>query len=112
MLPLPVLAETDYMIRRRVGAHSARRLLAAVAAATYEVAQMSPNVLRRAIAFDERYADLDLGLADASVMAVAEYHDLPILTFDFAHFRATKSANGPWRLVVDEHQLAAAVKRR
>lgn len=112
VLPLPVLVETDYMIRRRVGAHSARRLLAAVAADSYEVAQMSPSVLRRAIEFDQRYADLDLGLADTSVMAVAERHELPILTFDFADFRATEAAGGAWRLVVDEKQFAAALKRR
>jgi len=36
------------------------------------------------------------------VMAVAEQRDLPILTFDFEHFRATRPRDGYWRLVVDE----------
>ncbi|HET7574165.1 MAG TPA: hypothetical protein VFJ99_03530, partial [Solirubrobacterales bacterium] len=52
---------------------------------------------------DELYADLDLGFVDTCVMAIAERHQLPILTFDFTDFRATESASGPWRLVIDEH---------
>ena len=36
------------------------------------------------------------------MMAVAERHNLPILTFDFEHFRATQPRHGSWRLVVDE----------
>jgi hypothetical protein len=35
-------------------------------------------------------------------MAIAERHELPIFTFDFADFRATESASGPWRLAIDE----------
>ena len=109
-MPLPVLTETDHMIRRRVGVRSARRFLAAVAAGGHEIAYMSPALLRRAVEIDERYADLDLGLADTSVMAVAEHQELPIFTFDFADFRATESASGPWRLLVDEAQLEAALR--
>ena len=37
-------------------------------------------------------------------MAVAEQRDLPILTFDFKHFRATRPCDGYWRLVVDENR--------
>jgi hypothetical protein len=46
--------------------------------------------------------DLNLGLVDACVMAFAERHELPILTFDFTDFRATESAADPWRLAIDE----------
>lgn len=111
VVPLPVLTETDYMIRTRVGAHAGRRLLAAIAAGSYEVAFLSPGLLRRAVEIDERHAGLDLGLADASVMAVAERHELPILTFDFADFRAAAPEGGVWPLVVDEAQLARALQR-
>lgn len=112
VVPLPVLTEADYMIRTRVGAYGARRLLAAISAGRYEVAFLSPGLLRRAVEIDERHADLQLGLADASVMAVAERHELPILTFDFADFRATEPVDGgAWPLVVDEVQLARAIER-
>lgn len=45
-------------------------------------------------------------------MALAERHELPILTFDFAHFRATKPARGHWKLVVDEARYTESLARR
>jgi hypothetical protein len=111
VLPLPVVTETDHLIRRRVGDHAARRFLAAIAAGSYEVAYMSPGLFRRAVEIDDQHGDLNLGLADASVMAVAERNELPILTFDFADFRATAPAQGHWRLLLSEDQLAQAIKR-
>lgn len=100
-----VLAESDYLLRARVGVRSARHLLAAVVAGTHSSAFVSPGLLRRASELDSQYADLELGLVDASIMAYAERHDLPILTFDFRDFRATSSERGPWRLVLSEKQL-------
>ena len=50
------------------------------------------------------HAALGLGYADATVMAIAEREQLPILTFDFPHFRATQSKHGYWELVIDEHR--------
>ena len=100
-----VLAETDNLMRRRGAAHSARGLLAATVSGAHRTAFLSPGLLRRAAELDAHYADLNLGLVDASIMAYAERHDLPILTFDFRDFRATKSARGPWRLVLSEEQL-------
>ena len=60
---------------------------------------------------DAGFADLDLGLVDSAVMAIAERQDLPILTFDFEHFRATRPASGYWRLVVDEGRYLEATGR-
>ena len=100
-----VLVETDTLLRRRGFADSARRLLAAVDSGLHRAAFLSPGLLSRAAELDARYADLDLGLVDASIMAYAERHDLPILTFDFRDFRATESSRGPWRLVLSERQL-------
>jgi predicted nucleic acid-binding protein len=100
-----VLAETDYMLRSRVGPRSGRALIAAAATGAHTPAFLSPALLRRAAELDAGYAELQLGLVDASIMAYAERHDLPILTFDFRDFRATTSAHGPWRLVLTEEQL-------
>ncbi len=102
VIPSFVLAETDYLLRSRVGIETARMFLRAVASAQHSVAYMTIELLRRAADIDARYADLDLGLADASVMAVAEREDAPVLTFDFEDFRAAPSDAGPWPLVVDE----------
>ncbi len=90
-----VLAETDYMLRERVGAASARALLDAVAGGTHTAAYLSPGLLSRAAELDAQYADLGLGLVDASIMAYAERHRLPILSFDFRDFRATDLRRRP-----------------
>jgi predicted nucleic acid-binding protein len=96
------------MLRARVGARSARLFAAALVRGDHRAAYLTARLLERAVEIDERFADLDLGLVDASIMAYAERHDLPILTFDFKHFRATAPATGHWRLVMDESQYARA----
>lgn len=102
VLPSPVLVEVDHLIRSRVGSSAARAFLEAISEGTHEVAYMTAGLVRRAAELDSKYADLNLGFVDASVMAIAERHDLPIFTFDFRGFRATESAKGPWRLAIDE----------
>jgi predicted nucleic acid-binding protein len=106
VVPVPVAVEADYILRARVGERAARSFLAALSAGEHDVADLSPGLFRRAVEIDRRYADLGLGLTDASVMALAERHHLPILTFDFADFRATAPDEGAWHLVVDEQSLA------
>jgi predicted nucleic acid-binding protein len=67
-------------------------------------------LLSRAVQFDSSYADLDLGLVDGAVMALAERERWPILTFDFEHFRATRPERGFWRLVIDERLYREATR--
>jgi uncharacterized protein len=100
----PVVVEVDQLLRSRVGGRVARGFVSALVAGEHTAAFLSPGLLRRAAEIDSRYADLELGFVDASVMAYAERHDLPILTFDFEDFRATAPARGYWRLVVDERR--------
>lgn len=102
-----VATETDHLMRSRVGAHAGRAFLASLTSGQLKRGELTQPLLRRAAELDARYADLDLGLADASVMAYAEHHRLPILTFDFEHFRATRPARGYWKLVIDETRYRA-----
>ena len=104
-----VMVEVDYLLRARVGASTARAFLAALAAGEHTAAYLTPGLLSNAVAIDAQFADLGLGLVDASVMAYAERHDLPVLTFDFADFRAAPPKRGYWQLVVDEARYADAV---
>ena len=99
-----VAAELDYLVRRRVGAHAARAFARSLADGVHQFVPGSQGLLERAVEIDSRHADLGLGLVDASVMAYAERHDLPILTFDFKHFRAARPQRGAWRLVMSEDQ--------
>jgi predicted nucleic acid-binding protein len=111
VVPEPVLVETDQLLRARVGARAARLFLAAIVDGEHAVAFLSAGALRRAAEIDARFGGLDLGLVDAAVMAYAERHDLPILTFDFEHFRAAGPPGGYWRLVVDESRYAESTGR-
>src|SRR5438094_492012 len=86
--------ENDQPARDRVDTLTARRFLQAMAAGTYRRATLSPSQFDAARAIDERHADLDLGIVDASVMAIAEATDSVVLTFDFTHFRAAPPARG------------------
>jgi uncharacterized protein len=110
LVPDPVLVEVDQLLRTRVSSHAARLFLNSVATGEHTVAFLSSGLLRRAVELDTSFADLDLGLADTAVMACAERHGLPILTFDFTHFRATRPRSGYWRLVVDEARYADATR--
>lgn len=108
LVPEPVIVEVDQLLRGRVGSKSARLFLEALVVGEHTVAYTSATVVRRAVELDTRFAALSLGFVDGAVMAIAERLRLPILTFDFEHFRATRPARGFWRLVVDEARYAEA----
>lgn len=111
LVPDPVIVETDQLLRARVGHGAARAFLGAIADGEHSLVTLGPNLFRRAVEIDAHYADLNLGLADAAVMAYSEHHRLPILTFDFEDFRATRPRHGFWRLVVDEARYEDAIRR-
>jgi uncharacterized protein len=111
VVPTPVLVEVDHLLASRAGVDAARRFLKATVGGERQIAYLSAGLLRRAVELDNRYADLNLGFVDTCVMAIAERHQLPILTFDFVDFRATESASGPWRLVLEEHVYRVAMER-
>lgn len=110
VIPTPVLAEVDHLVRKRSSAVAARTLMQVVARGTHKTEPLTSGLLRRAVEIDTRYADLDLGLVDTAVMAIAERHRLPVFTFDFSDFRATESANGPWPLLLDENTYFKAIE--
>lgn len=99
-----MIVEVDQLLRSRIGPHAARLFLSAIATGEHTLVNLTPGLFRRAAELDAAFPDLDLGYADSAVMAVAERERLPILTFDFGHFRAARPANGYWLLVIDEHR--------
>jgi uncharacterized protein len=106
----PVVVEVDQLLRARVNRDAGINFLAALARGEHTVDFVTQGLLRRAAEIDAKYMDIDLGFVDAVVMAYAERHDLPILTFDFEDFRAAPPAGGYWRLVVDEDRYREAVE--
>jgi hypothetical protein len=90
-----VLAELDYLLGARVGASARLALLSEVAGGAYQLEAFSAGDLEAARALMAKFADADLGLADASIAVLADRHGTgDVLTLDERHFRALRSPTG------------------
>jgi uncharacterized protein len=86
-----VLAELDYLLMTRVGVAAETALLGEVAAGAYDLVSFNADDVAAAVAFIERYKDLQIGLADASVAVIAaRARTTRILTLDERHFRSVR----------------------
>ena len=95
IVPAPVSAEVDYLLRRRGGPAAARAFLRDVAAGLFQVEGLTAEEHGVAASLDERYADLGLGLADASVVVLAHrFGTRRLLTFDERDFRTLRPLSG------------------
>lgn len=95
VLPTPVAAEVDYLLGVRFGEAARRAFLSDLAANRYEVACLEAGDYRAVADLDGRYADLSLGLADCSIVVLAErYRTLRLLSFNERHFRAVAPLQG------------------
>ncbi|HBR25934.1 MAG TPA: VapC toxin family PIN domain ribonuclease [Rhizobiales bacterium] len=95
IVPAPVTAEVDYLLGQRFGAAARRAFLSDLAARRYDVACLEPADYPAIVTLDASYADLDLGLADCSiVLLAARYETRRLLSFDERHFRAVAPLQG------------------
>jgi len=99
-----VLAELDYMLIERHGQGKQLALLSEVVDGVYDLAEFDRADVEAAVAIMSQYADLRVGLADASIVVLAEKHGVTdVLTFDHRHFRAMRGPGGrPFRLFPDD----------
>ncbi len=99
-----VLAELDYMLIERHGQEKQLALLAQVAEGAYELAEFDRRDVEAARGVMESYEDLRVGLADASIVVLAERHlTVDVLSFDQRHFRAMRGPGGrPFRMLPDD----------
>ncbi len=72
VLPALVAAEASWLIGDRLGAETEAAFVASVAAGDFVVEDLSATDWRRAAELVARYADLGLGLIDATVVTIAE----------------------------------------
>jgi predicted nucleic acid-binding protein len=90
-----VFAELDYLLATRVSVIVARALVAEVARGAYQLESFGTDDVAAALTVLERYPDLALGIADASLVVLAERHQVrDILTLDERHFRAVRGRDG------------------
>jgi predicted nucleic acid-binding protein len=86
-----VLAELDYLLMRHIGQHAQTVFLEEVARGAYQLEQFDAADVARAREIIAKYADLAIGLADASIVVLAErYATSEVLTLDQRHFRALR----------------------
>lgn len=85
-----IIAEVDHLVAARGGRAALSALRADLAAGAYLVDWWQTAIIT-SVRVAERYADTGLGLADASLVALAERLDTAdIATLDERHFRAVR----------------------
>ena len=96
VVPAPVVVEVCWLLERNLGAAAESAFLAASAAGELAIEEPTPADYDRMASLVETYADLPLGMVDASVVAVAERLSITrILTInrrDFSVVRPTHVA--------------------
>jgi len=87
-----VLAELDYLLSTEVGADAETALLDEVARGVYRLETFSASEIATALEIITRYRELEIGLADASIVVLAhKYRVRDVLTLDERHFRALRT---------------------
>ena len=90
-----VLAEIDYLITKYADVRAEIGFLNDVASGAYVIAPFGGSDIAQAVGVIDRYRDLDVGLADASIVVLAErYGTIDVLTLDQRHFRSLRTGNG------------------
>lgn len=99
-----IIAEVDHLVGSRGGAKALSALRSDLAAGAYLLEWWS-GAMPAAVEVAERYADIGLGLADASLVILADrVGTLDIGTLDERHFRAVRSLGGhAFRILPADH---------
>lgn len=96
-----VVAEIDYLVATRFGVRAELEALGELASGAWQLVDFGPDDIRRAAAIIDKYADQNVGLADASMVVLADrYRTRTIATLDRRHFGVMRpSGGGRFRLV-------------
>jgi predicted nucleic acid-binding protein len=90
-----VVAELDYLVATRVGTTAELAVLDELAGGAYYLAGFGVAELTRARAVVERYRDQQIGVADASIVVLADLHRTrEVLTLDRRHFDVLRPLSG------------------
>ena len=89
-----ILAEVDHLAGTRAGFKAQAAFRGDIVAGAYEINWWS-QAAKECVEIAERYADLGVGLADASLVALAtRLGVVDIATYDERHFRAMRPDKG------------------
>ena len=96
-----VLAELDYLLATRRGVDAELAVLGELSGGAWDLAVMDAADVTRAREILATYRDQAVGVADASLVVLAErYQTDRLLTLDHRHFRVLRTlAGGPFTLL-------------
>lgn len=90
-----VVAELDYLVASRLGVSAELAVLRELTGGAWDLPAIDIEGLGQARAVIERYADQDIGVADASNVVLAErYRTRIIATLDHRHFEVLRPVSG------------------
>jgi predicted nucleic acid-binding protein len=90
-----VLAEVDYLLLTRVSSQAELAVLEEVANGAYQLEPFDGDDVASALEVVTKYKDKDLGLADASIVVLAQRYSVwDVLTLDERHFRSVRTSDG------------------
>ena len=91
LIPTPILVEVDYWLIKLGGAQVWVEFVADIVRGAYRLAHPTEADLARAAELESTYHDLDLGLVDASIIALCERLDQTrVATLDRRHFSVVR----------------------
>ena len=90
-----VLAELDYLLASRLGVDAELEFLRSVADGDYPIETFDEVEIAEAVQLIERYREHEIGLADASIVLLADRASTrTVLTLDERHFRTLRPKGG------------------
>jgi len=90
-----VVAELDYLVASRLGVSAELAVLRELTGGAWDLPAIDIEELVKARAVIERYADQNIGVADASNVVLAErYRTRTIVTLDHRHFDVLRPLGG------------------
>jgi predicted nucleic acid-binding protein len=90
-----VVAEVDHLVATRHGVPAELKVLKELAGGAWELATIDAADLEPASSVVKRYADQGIGVADASIVVLADrYRTRTIVTLDHRHFDLLRPLGG------------------
>lgn len=87
LIPVTLLPEVDYLVTKYLGEAVVRSFLEAMTEGSFVYLPIEIEEIQRTTEIMTRYSDIPIGFVDASLVALAESHNIhKILTLDRRHF--------------------------
>ncbi len=94
VIPVPVLVEVDYWLRKLFGGQTWQAFVEDVAGGAYRLHHIDEDQLVRASQLEAQYDSLSLGFVDAAVVTTCErLGETKVATLDRRHFSVVRPAH-------------------